>query len=266
MSVIKDFWGDFNSPTRFSPTDDHLVLVTQRGSANLLEHFVGLLDCARAATSAADFRHRLREGGFVSNTVRKYWETIFTIIREVEPQEENDALHARVWQFFRVLHVLNLDLATSTRQSEAQLKSMLGHVAVGSNPVEVAQATWDALLKIASEAAPKAASLVGSDLPDSLRNGHATIGPEDRRLLGMLTQHSDPVLRRVRNVFGENFHLDRGSVVQYLKKQLETFQVVLVSGPAGSGKSAIAKDAVEIASASHFAFAFRAEEFAHPAH
>ena len=52
--------------------------------------------------------------------------------------------------------------------------------------------------------------------------------------------------------------------MQELIRQLETFQVVLVSGPAGSGKSAIAKDAVEVVSAKHFAFAFRVEEFAHP--
>ena len=262
-TVVQDFWDDFNSPTRFSPTDDRLVLVTQRGSANLLEHFNGLLDCARAATSAGDFRHRLEAGGFVSNTVRKYWEIIFSIIREAESGGEEDGLHARVWQFLRVLHVLNLDLATSTRQSEAQLKSMFGHVSVGSNPVEVAQGAWDALLRNASESAPRAASLVRSDLPDSLLKGQGTIGKEGRQLLGMLAHHSDPVLCRIRNVFGENFRLDRGPTVQKLIGQLETFQVVLVSGPAGSGKSAIAKDAAEIVSASHFVFAFRAEEFAH---
>ena len=262
-TVVQDFWDDFNSPTRFSPIDDRLVLVTQRGSANLLEHFNGLLDCARAATSAGDFRHRLEAGGFVSNAVRKYWEIIFSIIREAESGGEEDGLHARVWQFLRVLHVLNLDLATSTRQSEAQLKSMFGHVSVGSNPVEVAQGAWDALLRNASESAPRAASLVRSDLPDSLLKGQGTIGKEGRQLLGMLAQRSDPVLCRIRNVFGENFRLDRGPTVQKLIGQLETFQVVLVSGPAGSGKSAIAKDAAEIVSASHFVFAFRAEEFAH---
>lgn len=263
-TAVEDFWGDYNSPERFSSTDDRFVLVTQRGSANLLEHFAGLLDCARVAASDSDFHHRLNAEGFVSKTVRTYWGVILTIIREVESGEEDQVLCARAWQFLRVLHVLSLDLATSTRQTEAQLKSMLSHSAVAGKPPEVAQAAWDALLRIASESAPEAAELVPSDLPASLRHDVGTIGIEDRRLLGMLAEHSDPVLRGVKNVLGSNFHLDRGPVVQELIGQLETFQVVLVSGPAGSGKSAIAKDAVEIVSADHFAFAFRVEEFAHP--
>ena len=263
-SAVEDFWSDYNSPTRFSATDDQLVLVTQRGSANLLEHFAGLLDCARAANSDIDFRHRLAMEGFVSSTVRKYWSVILTIIREVEPAEDEDALYAKVWQFLRVVHVLSLDLATSTRQNEAQLKSMLGHFAVGGSPLEVAQASWDALLQKAGESAPKAASLVRADLPMSLVNGQSTFGDKDRQLLGMLAEHSDPVLRGVRTVVGEDLHLDRGPVLQELMRQLEACQVVLVSGPAGSGKSAIAKGALEVASAKHFAFAFRAEEFARP--
>ena len=172
-TAVEDFWGDYNIPTRFSSTNDRLVLVTQRGTANLLEHFAGLLDCARVARSDRDFRHRLEAKGFVSKTVRKYWGVIFTIIREVESREEEDALKARVWQFLRVLHVLSLDLATSTRQSEAQLKSMLGHLTVGGNAPERAQATWDALLRMASESAPRAASLVRSDLPGVLLNARA---------------------------------------------------------------------------------------------
>ncbi|MDE0453923.1 MAG: ATP-binding protein [Gammaproteobacteria bacterium] len=261
-TAVEDFWSDYNSPTQFSSTDDRLVLVIQRGSANLLEHFAGLLDCARVASSHSDFRHRLEEEGFVSNTVRKYWSAVLTIIRELESDEEEDALSARVWQFLRVVHVLSLDLATSTRQCEAQLKSMLGHFAVGGSPLEVAQASWDALLRIASDSAPKAASLVRADLPVSLLNDLSTFSVKDRQLLGMLAEHSDPVLRGVRTVFGEDFHLDRGPVVQELMRQLEAFQVVLVSGPAGSGKSAIAKGAVEFLSADHFVFAFRVEEFA----
>ena len=47
-------------------------------------------------------------------------------------------------------------------------------------------------------------------------------------------------------------------------EQLESTQVVLISGPAGSGKSVIAKDAIGVLATDHFAFSFRAEEFARP--
>jgi ABC-type iron transport system FetAB ATPase subunit len=45
---------------------------------------------------------------------------------------------------------------------------------------------------------------------------------------------------------------------------IETAQVVIVTGPAGSGKSAIAKDAADMIAPDHFLFAFRVEEFAQP--
>ena len=47
VKTVTDFWKDFTGP-QFKP-GDRLVLVTQRGTNTLLEHFSGLLDCARAA-------------------------------------------------------------------------------------------------------------------------------------------------------------------------------------------------------------------------
>lgn len=52
--AIQDFWKDFKNSDRFSPADDRLLLVTLRGTNTLLEHFVGLLDCARAARDGAE--------------------------------------------------------------------------------------------------------------------------------------------------------------------------------------------------------------------
>ena len=52
--------------------------------------------------------------------------------------------------------------------------------------------------------------------------------------------------------------------MQRVITELEKSQIVIVSGPAGSGKSAIAKNAVAQLSPDYFAFSFRAEEFAQP--
>ena len=58
--------------------------------------------------------------------------------------------------------------------------------------------------------------------------------------------------------------MERGGLVQQVFEHLESNQVVLISGAAGSGKSVIAKNVISILEADHFAFSFRAEEFAHP--
>ena len=261
-SVIEDFWTDYKSPQRFSTEDDRLVLVTQQGTTNLLTHFASLLDCARVANNESDFYRRVETKGFVSETVRRYWRVLLAIISGLESGVQADILTKEVWEFVRVIHVLSLDLATSTRQTEAQMKSMLGQCAAGGDRTDVAGATWDELLRISSESAPAAASFVRSDLPDSLFKRLNMFNTEDRRLLAMLTEHSEPVLRGVRTIFGDNFHLDREPVIQDLKSALDKFQFVIVSGPSGSGKSTIAKSVIDVLSLNHFAFAFRAEEFA----
>jgi hypothetical protein len=47
VQTVVDFWKDFNGQ-HLSKDNDRLVLVTLRGTNTLPEHFVGLLDCARA--------------------------------------------------------------------------------------------------------------------------------------------------------------------------------------------------------------------------
>jgi anthranilate phosphoribosyltransferase len=101
-----------------------------------------------------------------------------------------------------------------------------------------------------------------ADLPVELQRHHGSLGANEQRILRTLKDHTAPVLRRIRSTIGGDFHLQRAALVQKVLGELETAQVVLVSGPAGSGKSAVGKDAVSLLSQDHFVFGFRVEEFA----
>jgi len=259
--AIQDFWKDFKSSDRFSPADDRLVLVTLRGTDTLLKHFVGLLDCARAARDGAEFEHRLATKGFISAKAVQYCDELRKLIGDLEGQP---VTAADIWPFLRVLHVLSLDLDTSTRQTEAHIKSLLSHTATEGDAVGAAGASWNALLAIASTAMSEARSLRRADLPEELRQRHTSVGTNEQRVLRALKDHTGLILRGIRSTIGQDFHLQRAALVQQVLSELETAQVVLVSGPAGSGKSAIGKDAVSLLAQDHFTFGFRAEEFAQP--
>ncbi|MGH7427125.1 MAG: AAA family ATPase, partial [Candidatus Methylomirabilaceae bacterium] len=259
--AIQDFWKDFKSSDRFSPAEDRLVLVTLRGTDTLLKHFVGLLDCARAARDGAEFEHRLATNGFISDKAVKYCDELLKIIGDLEGQP---VTAADIWPFLRVLHVLSLDLDTSTRQTEAHIKSLLSHTATEGDAVGAAGASWNALLAIASTAMSEAHSLLRADLPEELRQRHASVGTNEQRVLRALKDHTGLILRGIRSTIGQGLHLQRAALVQKVLGELETAQVVLVSGPAGSGKSVIGKDAVSLLSQDHFTFGFRVEEFAQP--
>jgi hypothetical protein len=146
--AIRDFWADFTNSKLFSSCD-RFALITQRGTNTLLGYFGGLLDCAHAASDGSDFEHRLATPGLVSSKAIQYCSELRTIIGEVEGR---DVSASEIWPFLRVLHVLSLDLATPTRQHEATIKSLLAYTAIGSNQIETAANSWNALLAIAGTA------------------------------------------------------------------------------------------------------------------
>lgn len=259
--AIQDFWKDFKNGNQFSPAADRFALVTLRGTNTLLEHFSGLLDCSRAARAAAEFEARLATPGFLSAKAVQYCADIRTIIGGCEGKSVSAA---EVWPFLRVFHVLSLDLNSATRQTEAMIKTLLAHTASEQDAVGTAEASWNALLREVGEGMPEARSFSRNDLPEAVRQRHSQVGAREERVLRALSDHSALIMGGIRATIGTALHLTRGRQVQEVIEKLESAQVVLVTGAAGSGKSGIAKDAIGILAADHFAFSFRAEEFASP--
>ncbi|MGN8160490.1 AAA family ATPase [Salinisphaera sp. RV14] len=259
--AIGDFWKDFKKADPFNPEHDRFVLVTLRGTNTLLENFVGLLDCARGAADGEEFERRLSLDGFISKKSVHQCNQLCEIVSELE---ETSVTAEALWPFLCVLHVLSLDLHTSTCQTEAHIKTLLSLKSTDPDPVASATSAWDALLAFASEAEPAARSLKRADLPACLVQAHGEVGANERRVLTALKNHTEFVLRKIRTTIGPAFHLRRAGIVQKVLAAIEAKQVVLITGPAGSGKSVIGKEAVAFLSREFFAFGFRVEEFAVP--
>ena len=260
-NAVQDFWKDFKNPQQFLLATDRFALVTLRGTNTLLEHLSGLLDCSRAARDGAEFESRLAKPGFLSAKAVEYCNEIRTIISQIEGKSISAA---EIWPFLRVLHVLSLDLNSSTRQTEATIKTLLAYTTGEQDALGAAEASWNTLLREVSEGMPGARSFRRDDLPGALRQRHSPVSGTEQRSLRALKDHSTLILDGIRSTIGKNLHLGRRQLVQQVIENLESTQVVLVSGAAGSGKSAIAKDVIGIFATDHFAFSFRAEQFSYP--
>jgi hypothetical protein len=175
--TILDFWKDFNKSDNFT-VHDRFLLITQRGTNTLLDHFAGLLDCARSAQDAEDFEHRLTTPGFISAKSVDYADEIVKIVNTAQ-----SVPHARksLWSFFRSLHVLSLDLTADAGQAEAAMKSLLAFTAVGKDGIGAADMTWNALLKEVGNGTPGARAYKLADLPNILRQRHSRIEVKDQR-------------------------------------------------------------------------------------
>lgn len=168
--AVQDFWMDFNSSERFTPDADRFALITFRGTNTLLEHFSGLLDCARAARDRAEFESRLRTPGVLSAKAVEYCNEIQKIVGETEGK---NVTVSDVWPFLRVLHVLSLDLNSATGQAEAAMKTLLAHTASEQDAVGAADATWSTLLREIGEGMPTARTFRREDLPETLKRRHS---------------------------------------------------------------------------------------------
>lgn len=257
--TILDFWQDFKNAAQFSAERDRLVLIVQRGTDTLLGHFGRLLDCARAARDGDDFARRLASPGFVSKKAVQYADEICQIVGS---REGRTVGVADIWPFLKLLYLLSLDLDTATRQVEAHIRSLLAHTAAERDGQTVAAASWGALQRLAESSMKEARAFSREDLPTNLKRAHNPLGVAEDKILRALTDHTAPILRKIRSTIGAAFHLPRTAVVQQVFDQMESAQVVIVSGTAGSGKSAIGKEVLARLAADHFTFAFRAEEFA----
>ena len=119
--------------------------------------------------------------------------------------------------------------------------------------VGIADATWNALLRVVSEGMPSGRSYRREDIPEELRNRHRPIANTEHSVLQSLRDHSAFILDEIQATIGDR-HLGRYRLVQQVIENLVSAQVILISGPAGSGKSVIAKDVLRIISDDYFTF------------
>jgi len=257
--AITDAWTDFSNTVLFARDRDALVLITQMGTTALLKHFVSLLDTARASPSAEDFERRLTTTGFVHAQVRTQADEVRKV---VEKATKTTVCLVDLWPFLRALYVISFDLNTPTSQTEASVKALLAHASSEQDRAGAADATWNALLKEVGGAMPDAKTYARADLPDDVLRRHNPLSDADHRALAALRQHSSVVLENIRTSIGADVHLPRTAVVQSVLEAINSSRLVLVSGPAGSGKSAAAKTAVQSLDDAHYVFGFRAEELA----
>ncbi|MYD62782.1 MAG: hypothetical protein F4W91_17220 [Gemmatimonadetes bacterium] len=243
--AIQDFWRDFKNPQQFSPESDQFVLVTLRGTNTLLSYFSGLLDCARASYDETDFEHRLNTPGFIDKRAVRYCKEIQKIVSEAEGR---DVSLAEVWSFLRVLHVLSLDLNTSTAQAEAMIKTLLANTVHDQTANGTPDTSWNALLREASKGMSEARSYQRCNLPEELIQRHCPIADTEQRALLALNEVTEQYLKVTRRKLIRGSLIPRTSTQQLLDKINENDTNgadCVLTGKAGGGKTGCVIECVE---------------------
>lgn len=219
--TISGMWSDFQSDL-FDESRDRLAVVTLHGTSVLLEHFVPLLECARASIDANDFTSRLGTAGYVSKKAKEHNLAIRQILTDTGAERFDEHLY---WRFLRAVNLLSYDLNTETSQTKALVVSLLAAcTADGSGSSDAAQATWAKLLECASQGRSTAKAYTRETLPADLRRQHARVSGSDRSGLTVLVEHGHTVRDGIRSVIGQEYAIDRSIQVQSLAEKLAKHQ------------------------------------------
>ncbi len=257
-ATIERFWDDFKAEDRFDERQDRLAIISLHGTSVLLQSFGSLLECARAAVDAPDFFRRL--DAYLSKKSKEQNQVIRDFITQHNGSEPADEEY---WRFLKVIHVLSFDLNTATAMTESLILSLLAYVVTDApDALGAARATWTSLLDAAGRGRPEAKTYRRDDLPSDVLAHHSTLRSAEAAGLQALTDHGRTVRNGIRSTIGSGYEIDQSETVLAMLDALTEHQVVIITGAAGSGKSATAKKGVEQVEADYPVLAFQAVEFA----
>jgi hypothetical protein len=257
VEVFKNAWIDFKSE-RFDAGTDVVGLVT-RPLAQRTQHGLRiLLDTARAAADGADFLRRLAIPGYRDKAAAHY----ATIIRNIiEAHESTTISDGDFRSFLRCFDFTCLDLNTEASTTEALLLTLLRACANEEAGPSAGVDTWNELKSLVARNSQDARTFRWVDLPAETRQRHHARNSISGATFDSLSEMTRTVCAGIdADVAGH--HVARIQLEYQALRMLDENRILIITGLAGSGKSALAKTVFEATTTGDFSIAMRAEMLA----
>ncbi len=263
LASFADAWKDFNNTAIFDPKHDGIVLVCGPLPVATYRRWRIMLDAAQAALEAADWLRRLALPGYLGQGAAVAMETLRALLTVSNGAPVTDT---QLWEFAKVFDFQWIDLLEPGSSAEAAVRSLLAITATPGtlSPSDSAARSWGDLLAIVLAAGPTAASYDYGKLPADLRLRHDKAPSVTSATRAAVNAHSVIVERGVRTTIAGKLALARTDVVATVQAAWEEHRILCVSGPAGSGKSGVAKVVFDQMKKQGLAVAFRVESFGEP--
>jgi len=256
LDFITKAWTDFNNTEIFTNGLDRLILVSTFQSSGLYR-FRQLIEQARANTNSASWTAKVAIPNYLSNEARKVKTAISALLQAQSP----GISEAELWDFLRHCGVVLTDLDNEGGIHETQVVSLLRVTCGDPDPASGARNSWHELCSIVAVGEGVATTFRKSDLPELLQQRHGLSRHVDKEFLASLRRNSELALGGIRDTIS-GISLERTEIQSLIIENLNEHRMVLITGHAGSGKSAVAKHIFRNVACDSLALAYRVEEFA----
>ena len=260
--VISKAWNDWQAGAVFKQSRDFFLLVAATSRSPRIHFFGRLTELARSSVGGSDFEKRLSIDGYHHATVRDLLPEVVGIIeKETQAEPDRENLH----QFLRSFYVSTFDFDQPASQDASRVIGLL-RLASETRDANAAAACWNAVIEKVSQGAPNAKCFNEAELADFSRQHRLKTDTSSRirTWLANLRAHCRITRSGISSSLSNHRHVIRQVPLEELSGLIPDTQSILVSGPAGSGKSALAIEAAEKFAKPENIFCFNSDELAHP--
>ncbi|HZS09349.1 MAG TPA: ATP-binding protein [Blastocatellia bacterium] len=239
--VLRACWDTFRS-SDFKIGRDRMGIGLALYSKTVDEHYQRVLSWARNSTSAENFLERISVERLSSGHQRWFLKLIRGKLDAFSCGRVSDD---DVWGFLRSLVILRFDFHVTGSADYHHTVEMLRTILPADQKFR-AEGVLGRLDKYAGEAIPTAGSFSAGQLRNRLLAEGISLSPAPNCLddLQRLNDHAGFILAEIRNDIG-GVSLNRSSLVAEAQAALAQHRLLEITGPPGSGKSALLKALVE---------------------
>lgn len=254
--VLSAAWSDFNNSAVFDKTKDKLALITGPLSKVDTATIRPLLDWARHSQSEQDFISRVQTKYYSSDAKREKLRILTSHLSSAKGAPVTDA---ELWEFCKIWNVYGYDLDS---ESSVTQSIILSHInSFKADKSESADGIWKRIVAFTAEANQNAGLIDPGSVPVELRTlfSHGSFSDDVTRL----EEHGQLILKRINSEIG-GYHLPRTDKQNELASKINDGKLLLISGVAGCGKSALALDFIKNLDKDVTTFFLRTEDLNHP--
>lgn len=256
--ILRAFWKDFNSASIFDKSKDKLIIIKGGLTIDERNHFKSIFNWANSHATEVDFINEINR----IKAKKDRLEIIRNILKEANgniPLTDKE-----IWRFLKCMDVLEYDLLQIGSVDQAYFLNLIKLSKSNLSTLNDKE-IWDGLSSIAATLNKDGGNITAESIRqmDIYRNFSAEKLIPHFKSIEKLKGDSSIIFNSLKDTIGD-LHLKRSIITSNIIQSITTFQITIVTGKPGVGKSAQVKSLLQNEFATSGIFVFRADQFSQP--